>query len=179
MSAFRSYFQFFKKRPKGHFRGQFQKYSALKVVYWVIEFWPYLSWFWSKQHFSEILQVCSNLTKLDQGLVKEAKRKEAQRFASQRPLHCARFLELNCVQKAACFSTVVFTFEWKFSNCLAIWKLYGYILTGRSFRDNYVFLNLKNINMLYSNPSFIAGVTFRKWPAISEIREIENLLKTY
>jgi len=45
MSAFRSYFQFFKKRPKGHFRGQFQKYSALKVVYWVIEFWPYLSWF--------------------------------------------------------------------------------------------------------------------------------------
>ena len=33
---------------------------------------------------------------------------------------------------------------------------------------------------VYSNPSFIAGVTFQKWPAISEIREIENLLnKTY
>ena len=29
---------------------------------------------------------------------------------------------------------------------------------------------------IYSNPSFIAGVTFRKWPAISEIREIENFI---
>jgi hypothetical protein len=41
------------------FDSRFKKYA-------VIEFWPYLSWFWSTQHFSEILQVCSNLTKLDQ-----------------------------------------------------------------------------------------------------------------
>jgi len=27
------------------FDSRFQKYSALKIAYWVIEFWPYLSWF--------------------------------------------------------------------------------------------------------------------------------------
>ena len=55
--------------------------------------------------------IYGNGEMIDMVRPKEAKRKEAQRFASQRPLHCARFLELNCVQKAACFSTVVFTFE--------------------------------------------------------------------
>jgi len=59
-----------------------------------------------EEHARQILTRCA-----EKGITKESKRKEAQRFASQRPLHCARLRELKSVQKAACVSTVVFTFE--------------------------------------------------------------------